>query len=80
MQINSLQLSNSYKTLLLEDIFPKDLIDQILLLCEQSENSLSDWHYVEWSRLRKIYSGSGTTMQRIKEFLSTQNLLDQLKI
>lgn len=79
MKLNIVNLSNGYKTLLLEDIFPTDLLDQIHSLCAESQNDNSDWQYVEWSRLRKTYKGTNTTFNNIKTFLSSKQFIEPIE-
>jgi len=71
MKINVLELSNKFKTLLLEDIFPLDLLESIHVLCEQSELNESGWNFVEWSKFRKIYKGNNETYAEIQKYLSS---------
>lgn len=75
MKINLINLANGYKTLLLEEIFPNDLLEQIHILCEQSENNDSSWEYPNWTKLRKIHNGIGHICDNIKDFLSSQQFV-----
>ena len=79
MQINTVNLANSYRVLLLENIFPNELLTQINLLCDSSETDNTDWQYPEWTKLRKIYRGTDSAYLEVKHYLSSKQFTESVE-
>lgn len=77
MNVNVLQLHKGNKVFLLEDIFPKELLDRIRQLCLTSDNS--DWKSPDWTTLRKIYSGHAPAYIELTKYLSSEEFQKPLE-
>ena len=67
MIINTFKYANALRVLLVEDFFPADLLEQLTAMCKTSETHPEDWHYAEWTTLRKIHNGNTDTCKLIEE-------------
>lgn len=79
MEINTVNLANTHNVLLLEDIFPADLLNGINLLCDTSELDNPDWQHPDWTKLRKIYHGHDPRYLEIKNYLSGRTFTEQIE-
>jgi hypothetical protein len=74
--INQFRYPNDLKILLVEEFFPFDLLADLHVMCNTSETKLEDWHYADWTTLRKIHNGTGETYQRLDDYLRNIKFLD----
>lgn len=70
MLVNTVTLASGNKVLLLEDFLDADLLERVLVLCEQHSTD-QDWHRAEWTDRRKIYQGSDPVYQELLAVLAS---------
>lgn len=79
MNVNVFRLVTGYNLLILEEIFPADLLDNLQTLCQTSENKINDWQFAEYSNKRKIYKGSSDTYKSVIKFLGSQEFKNSIE-
>ena len=79
MIINTFQYAASrLQVLLVDNFFPDDLLEELLIMCETSETHPDDWEYAEWTNKRKIHKGNTDTYRKLEQTLSDSTFLSEL--
>lgn len=79
MKITVCTLVSNYKILLLEDIFPQELLRDFINLCHTSEDSNNDWSIADYNSKRKIYTGNSCTYQSVIDYLSSNKFMQPIE-
>jgi hypothetical protein len=79
MQVNTLNLANSYNVFLLENVFPAEVMQGLHTLCDQVNDEIVGWKNPNWTSLRKQYSGSDPRYIAVRDYLSSKDFTQQLE-
>lgn len=76
MLVNTVELSNKAKILILDHIFEPDLLARLHELCDTFSPEHPDWKDPGWTKLRYEYCGQSTTRDDLCNYLSSPEFLN----
>ena len=79
MNLNVFTLASNYNVLILEEVFPKEFLNEIIALCNTSEDAVNDWQSPDYSSKRKIYKGNSTAYQEVTDYLSSNQFIEPIE-
>lgn len=78
MLVTTVNLAPGNKVLLLEDFLDAELLERVLVLCEQHSTD-TNWYSVEWTDKRKIYQGNHPTYQDLLAALASPTICNPIE-
>ena len=78
MFINTVNLVNGSKVLLLDQVFDIDLLSQLHALCDSFHLDNPDWQAPVWTTYRYVYQGSAPVYQALRQYLGSDAVITKI--